>query len=143
MDNRNEGQSGNGPRIPEQPFNGDRKSLPPYEFYQKGINEAGRGWVTAILAFMKNRTGGEVVAVVSILVLWRIASELIKEKSGLDSMTLVGCLAVAIMIFILGLLATIRVTKAKYAEDTQEKQGEKTQPGVGDERKKENGATPR
>ena len=143
MDNANEGHSGNGPRIPEQPSNGSGKGLPPYEFYQESINEAGRGWITAILAFMKDRAGGEVVAVVAILALWRIATELIRQKSGLDTMTLAGCLAVATLIFVIGLLAMLRVTKAKHAKDTQENESEKAQPRVGNERTNENGTTAR
>lgn len=131
------------PEIPEQPFNGSRKLLPPYKFYQRGINEAGTIWIKPILAFMKDRAGGEVVAVVVILALWGVASEFIKGKSSLNIMALAGCLVVTTMIFVIGLLAMLRVTKAQYVEDTKENQSEKTQPGVGNECAKENGATPR
>ncbi len=141
MGNKNERQSGNGPQIPEEPFNGGRQPFPPYEFYEKGVNEA--GWFTVILAFMENRTGGEVVAVVAILALFGIAKEFIRNRNDdFDGFALAGCLVSAAMIFALGLLAILRATKTKYAEETQEKQG-KTQPEVGDERENENGATPR
>jgi undecaprenyl pyrophosphate phosphatase UppP len=76
---------------------------------------------------MKNRAGGVVVAVVAIYVLGRIASELI--KSGLNVMTFVGCLVIATMIFIVLLLATLRVTKNKHVENTQEDQNETSQFG--------------
>ncbi len=92
---------------------------------------------------MKDRADGLVVAIVAILLLWRIATELIEQKSGLDAMTLAGCLAVATMIFVIGLLAMLRVTKAQYAKDTQENQSQKAQPRVGNERTNENGTTAR
>jgi len=84
-----------------------------------------------------------VVAAVAILALLGIAVELIKAKSGLDGMTLAGCLAVAMMIFIIGLLSMLRATKAQDAEDTQKNESEKAQPGTGNQRTHENGATAR
>ena len=84
------------------------------------------------------------VAVVAILALWGIATEFIKKKSnGLDSITLAGSLLTAAMIFVIGLLAMLRATKAQDAEDTQQNESEKAQPGAGNERTHENGATPR
>lgn len=84
------------------------------------------------------------MAVVAILALWGIATEFIKKNSnGLDSITLAGSLLTAAMIFVIGLLAMLRATKAQDAEDTQKKQSEKAQPGVGNERTDENGANPR
>lgn len=92
---------------------------------------------------MKDRADGAAVAVVAIVALWRIATELIEQKSGIDGMTLAGCLAVATMIFVIGLLAMFRVTKAQHPKDTEENESEKAQPGVGNERTNENGTTAR
>lgn len=84
------------------------------------------------------------VAVVAILVLFGIAREFIRSrKDGFDSFALVGCFITSAMIFLIGLLAMLRATKAKHAEDTQEKQSEKTQLRVGNERTHENGVTTR
>lgn len=141
MDKAHEGQSDNPLEAGQE---SSANSHPPYELYETSITEAGRAWIAPILAFLKNRGGGEVVAVVAILALWGIATEFIKKKSnGLDSITLAGSLLTAAMIFVIGLLAMLRATKAQDAEDTQQNESEKAQPGVGNERTDENGTTPR
>jgi len=140
--NKRQRQKNNGLGPCQRSSHNSEQFQPDYEFYETGVNEVERGWIKPILAFLNHRAGGEVVALVSILALWRIASELIKEKSGLDGITLAGCLAVTIMIFVIGLLAMLRATKAKHAEDTQENQSKKTQPRVGNKCENKNGATP-
>lgn len=144
MDDASKGQNNNGLEPRQQLYHCCGQSRPPYELYETGINEVGRSCIKSILAFLKNRGGGEVVAFVAILVLFGIAREFIRSrKDGFDSFALVGCLVTAAMIFLIGLLAMLRATKAKHAEDTQEKQSEKTQPGVGNKRTNENGTAPR
>jgi hypothetical protein len=144
MNRADHGQTDNGLEPRQQSSHGCGESRPPYELYETGISEVGRGWIAPILAFLKNRGGGEVVAVVAILALWGIATEFIKKNSNaLDSITLAGSLLTAAMIFVIGLLAMLRATKAQDAENTQESQSETPQPGVGNERTDENGATPR
>ena len=115
---------------------------PPYELYEKGIIE--RGWIAPILSFLRNRGGGEVVTIAAIFALFGIAREFIRNKNDEpDKLTLVASLITAAMIFIIGLLAMFRATKVRNAEDTQEKQGQKTQSGVGLERTHENGSSTR
>lgn len=144
MDEASKGQNNNGLESRQQPYHYCGQSRPPYELYETGLNEVGRGWITSILAFLKKRGGGEVLAIVAILVLFGIAREFIRSrKDGFDSFALFGCLITAAMISLIGLLAMLRATKAKHAEDTQEKQSKKAQPGVGNERTHENGATTR
>ena len=144
MDEASKGQNNNELEPRQQSYHCCGQSRPPYELYETGINAVGRGWITSILAFLKNRGGGEVLAIVAILVLFGIAREFIRSrKDGFDSFALVGCLVTTAMIFVIGLLAMLRATKSKHAENTQEKQSEKTQPGVGNERTNENGDTTR
>lgn len=133
MDKTAQGRTNNGREAGQQSLHGCGRSRPPYEFYETGISEVGRGWIVALLAFLKNRAGGEVVAVVAILVLWRIASELIKEKSGLDGMALAGCLAVGIMIFVIGFLAMLRATKEPHVADSEKHESQKAKPGSSNE----------
>jgi len=143
MNSENEEKTGKKLEISEQPHRIRKKSQPDYEFFYEGIKETDRNWITAIFSFMKNRTGGEVVTILSVVALWRIVSSLIKEKSGLDGMTLTGCLAVSTMIFIIGLLAMLRVTKQKHAKNTQERKSKTSQSGVSTECPRNNGAAPR
>ncbi len=59
---------------------------PPYELYETGINEIGRGWIAPIFAFLKNRGGSEVVTIAAVLALFGIAREFIRNKDdGLDT----------------------------------------------------------
>lgn len=84
------------------------------------------------------------VAIAAIVALFGIAREFIKNKNDdPDKLTLAAPIITAAMIFIIGLLAMLRATKVKNAEDTQEKQGQKTQPGTGLERTHENGSSTR
>lgn len=142
MSDGNQEHNDSWPEISHKHSYDREKQRPDYKFYRKGINQAREEWITTILAFIQKRTGGEVVVLVAILALWRIASELIKERSSLYGMTLAGCLSVATMIFTIGLLAMLRVTKGKHAEDTQENQSKTPQPGVSNECQKEIGTTP-
>ena len=115
---------------------------PPYELYETGINEIGRGWIAPIFAFLKNRGGSEVVTIAAVLALFGIAREFIRNKDdGLDNLTLAASLITAAMIFVIGLLAMLRATKVRNAEDTQEKQSQKTQSGVSHERTHKNGSS--
>jgi hypothetical protein len=85
-----------------------------------------------------------VVAIAAIAALFGIAIEFIRNKNDdPDKFTLVASLITAAMIFIIGLLAMLRATKVRNAEDTQEKQGQKTQSGIGLERTHENGSSAR
>ena len=114
---------------------------PPFEFYKTGINKVVRG--SSFLAFLNERRGGEAVAIIALLALCLVAREFIRSKNdGFDSFALVGSLITVAMIFIIGLLAMLRITKSKHAEDTQEKQSDKTQPGIGTKYTNENGNHP-
>ena len=116
---------------------------PPYEFYQTGIGNAENGILSSLFAFLKNRNGGEVVAVIAIIMLSGVAKEFIRNKNnGFDSFAIIGCFVIASMIFALGLLAMLRATKFNNAKNTQEKQGEETQPGISSERTNKNGNPP-
>jgi len=142
MNNTSNGQPNSVPESRQLSTHGGGGARPPYELYKTGINEIGRGWIAPILAFLKNRSGGEVVAIAAILALFGIAREFIRNKNdSLDSLTLAACLITAAMIFVIGLLAMLRATKVRNAEDTQEKQGQKTQSGIGLERTHENGSS--
>ena len=84
------------------------------------------------------------VAIAAIFALFGIAREFIKNKNDdPDNLTLAAPIITAAMIFVMGLLAMFRVTKVKNAEDTQEKQSQKTQFGIGLERTHENGSSAR
>jgi len=140
MDKTTEGQTNNelGPR--QQSYHSCREPQPPFEFYETGINEIARG--SLITAFLK-RSGSELVTVIAILALCAIARDFIRSKNdGFDSFALVGCLILATMIFVIGLLAMLRATKANNAKDTQEKQSDETQSGVGTKYTNENGNHP-
>jgi len=144
MDKASKGQTNSVLESRQLSTHGAGGACPPYELYKTGINEIGRGWIAPILAFLKNRGGGEVVAIAAILALFGIAREFIRNKNdGLDNLTLVASLITAAMIFVIGLLAMFRATKVRNAEDTQEKQGQKTQSGIGLERTHENGSSER
>lgn len=141
MDKAPKGQTNSVPESRHQSSH-DEGRQPHYEFYEKGINEIERGWIAPILSFLKNRGGGEVVAIAAIFALFGIAREFIRNKNDdPDKLTLVASLITAAMIFIIGLLAMLRATKVINAEDTQEKQSQKTQSGVGLERTHENGSS--
>ena len=60
-----------------------------------------------------------------------------------DNLTFAASLITTAMIFIIGLLAMLRATKVRNAEDTQENQSHKAQSGVGHERTHENGSPAR
>jgi len=105
-----------------------------------GINEIARG--SLITAFLK-RGSSDLVAVIAILALCVIAREFIRSTNeGFNSLALVGSFIPTAMIFVIGLLATLRATKSKHVKDTQEKQNDKTQPGVGKKCTNENGDHP-
>ena len=134
MDKPSKEQINNAPEI-------RRESRPPFEFYETGINKVIRS--SSLLAFLKEGRGGEAVAVIAILALCIIARDFIRSKNdGFDFFALIGCLITVAMIFVIGLLAMLRATKSKHAEDTQENQSYKTQPGVGKKRTNENGNHP-
>ena len=144
MDKAPKGQTNSELESHQQSSHGRGGTHPPYELYKTGINEIGRGWIAPILSFLKNRGGGEVVTIAAVLALFGIAREFIRSKNdGLDNLTLVASLITAAMIFVIGLLAMLRATKVRNAEDTQEKQGQKTQSGIGLKRTQENGSSER
>jgi len=144
MDKALKGQTNSVPESRQQSSHDGGGTQPPYEFYETGINEIERGWIAPILSFLKNRGGGEVVAIAAVLALFGIAREFIRNKNDdPDRLTLVASLITAAMIFVIGLLAMLRATKVSNAEDTQEKQGQKTQSGIGLECTHENGSSAR
>jgi|GEM_PF-3363038 len=144
MDKLTIGQTNSVPESRQQSSHDGGGIQPPYELYKTGINEIERGWIAPILSFLKNRGGGEVVAIAAIFALFGIAREFIKNKNDdPDNLTLAAPIITAAMIFVMGLLAMFRVTKVKNAEDTQEKQSQKTQFGIGLERTHENGSSAR
>jgi len=133
MDERNE-EHINHP----QPVSGNGRGRPPYEFYHKGINQE------AIIAFLQNRAGGEVVAIVTILVLYLVTSLFIENKGKcFDGKTLVAYLVVSSMIFIIGLVATIRATKSKNVEDTQKNRRKTNKSEASNRCSQQNGSSPR
>lgn len=144
MQNAPKGQTNSASESHQQsPHDGGGRQ-PSYEFYEKGINEIERGWIVPILSFLKNRAGGEVVAIAAIFALFGIAREFIKNKNDdPDNLTLAAPLITAAMIFVIGLLAMLRATKVLDVEDTQEKQSQKTQSGISNERTNENGSSER
>jgi hypothetical protein len=144
MEKAPKGQSDSAPESRQQLSHDGGDRQPSYEFYEKGINEIERGWIAPILSFLKNRGGGEVVAIAAIFALFGIAREFIKNKNDdPDNFTLVASLITAAMIFVIGLLAMLRATKVRNAEDTQEKQGQKIKSGIGLECTHENGSSAR
>jgi hypothetical protein len=144
MQNAPKAQTNNASESHQQSSNEGGRRQPSYEFYEKGINEIEKGWIAPILSFLKNRSGGEVVSIAAILALFGISIEFIRNKSNdPDNLTLVAPLITAAMIFIIGLLAMLRATKVLDVADTQEKQSQKTQSGISNERTNENGGSTR
>ena len=144
MDKAPKGQTNSVLETRQLSTHGSGGARPPYELYETGVNEIGRGWIAPILTFLKNRGGGEVVTIAAVLALFGIAREFIRNNNdGLDNLTLVASLITTAMIFVIGLLAMLRATKVRNAEDTQEKQSQKTQSGIGLERTHENGSSAR
>ncbi|MBA7551583.1 hypothetical protein ES705_44129 [subsurface metagenome] len=144
MDKATKGQANSDLESHQQSSHDGGGIHPPYELYKTGINEIERGWIAPILSFLKNRGGGEVVAIAAVLALFGIARELIRNKNDdPDKLTLVAALITTAMIFVIGLLAMLRATKVRNAENTQEKQSQKTQSGIGLERTHENGSSAR
>ena len=115
---------------------------PQYEFYEAGVRESRTGWLSVIYGFFKDRTIPEIIAIVAVVALWRIADEFIKKGTGLDGMSLAGCLVTATMIFGIGLVALYRATKQYNAKTTQERQRKTTEFGVETGRPEQDGATP-
>ena len=144
MDGKAEGQTNNGLESRQQSSHSCRESRPPYEFYEKGIEKVGKGWIQPILAFLTDRSGGEVVAIAAILALFGIAREFIRNRNdGLDSFALIGSVVTIATIFLIVVLVMLRTVKAKHAKDTKENKSQKAQPGIGDERTHKNGTTTR
>lgn len=144
MDKASKGQTNSVQESRQQSSHDGGGIQPSYELYEKGINEIERGWIAPILSFLKNRGGGEVVTIAAIVALFGIAREFIRNNNdGLDNLTLIASLITTAMIFVIGLLAMFRATKVRNAEDTQEKQGQKTQSGIGLERTHKNGSSER
>ena len=144
MDGTSEEQTNNGLESQQQTSHSCKEKRPPYELYEKGIEKVGKGWIQPILAFLTDRSGGEVVAITAILALFGIAREFIKNRNdGLDSLALIGSLVTAAMIFLIVVLAMPRTTKAKHVKDTQKDESQKTQPGIGRKRTHENGTIAR
>jgi prolipoprotein diacylglyceryltransferase len=142
MDKAPTGQYNSVPESRQQSSHDGGGRRPPYEFYEKGINEIERGWIAPILSFLRNRNSGEVVAIAVIAAIFGITIEFIRNKNDdPDNLTLAAPLITAAMIFIIGLLAMLRVTKVLDVEDTQEKQSQKTQFGISNERTNENGSS--
>ena len=142
MDKASEGQTNSELEPRQQSFYYGGGRQPPYEFYEKGINEIERGWIAPILSFLRNRSGGEVVAIAAIFALFGITREFIKNKNDdPDNLILAAPLITAAMIFVIGLLAMLRATKVLDVEDTQEKQSQKTQSGISNERTNTNGSS--
>jgi prolipoprotein diacylglyceryltransferase len=140
MDKTSKGQINSELESRQQSSHDSGGRQPPYELYEKGIIE--RGWIAPILSFLKNRGGGEVVAIAAIAALFGITIEFIRnKKDDPDKFTLVASLITAAMIFVIGLLAMLRATKVKNAEDTQEKQSQKTKSGISNECTHENGSS--
>ncbi len=141
-DKATKGQTNNGLDSHERAFPSCDQSRPPYELYEKGVNEFERGWIGLVLAFLKDRSGGEVVTIAAILALFGIARAFIGNgNDGLDGLELIGALVAAALILAVAALAIRQTTKAKHATHTQENQSKETQSGVGVESPHEDGAT--
>jgi len=144
MDGTSEGQTNNGLEPRRHTSHSCKELRPRYELYEKGVENVAKGWMQPILAFLKDRSGGEVVAVAAIAALFGIAREFIRNRNdGLDSLALIGSLVTIATIFLIVVLEMLRTTKAKHAKDTQENESQKTQPGIGRKRTHENGTIAR
>ena len=142
MDKASKGQPNSATESRQQSSHDGGGRQPHYEFYEKGINEIERGWIAPILSFLRNRSAGEVVTIAAIVALFGIAREFIKNKNDdPDKLTLAAPLIIAVMILAIGLPAMYRATKVLDVKDTQEKQSQKTQSGISNERTNENGSS--
>ena len=142
MDGGNEEHNDNKPEVAEQSPAPGARAHPPYDFYEQGVNRV--SWRAAVLAAMQKGYGGHVVAVVVVVVLGQIACDLLKNKAdGVHPTTLIGCLALAAMVSMIGLLAIFWDKKGHHAENTEEDKSQTTEPGVGSKGSNEDGAAPR
>jgi hypothetical protein len=98
----------------------ESKSQPPYELYGRGITEANRGLIEAIIASIRNARGRILVAVVVVLALCIIACEML-EKS------VIGALIIALMILIIGFIS-LRRAEDKDAGQKENREKSKTKP---------------
>ena len=142
MEKASKGQTNSVPESRQQSSHDGGGKQPSYELYEKGINEIERGWIAPFLSFLRNRSAGEVVTIAAIVALFGIAREIIKNKNDdPDKLTLAAPIIIAVMILAIGLPAMYRATKVLDVKDTQEKQSQKTQSGISNERPNENGGS--
>ena len=143
MSQATEEKTSNGLQSGGQTFSSCGESGPPYELYGTGISEAGRGWLQPVLVSLKDRSGGEVVAVVAVVVLGGIVEEFVRNRgNGFDSFALIGSLVGIAAILAITILVVFGATKTKHVTHTQEDQSKETESGVGSEGSREDGGTP-
>jgi len=109
-----------------------KEAIPPYQFYARGITQPDAAWLAAMLGFLKDKGGGDLASVVSLLVLGRIACEAIRRLGqGPNGMLLAACIIAALMIFTIGLLAILRATKEHNVKSAKEDKGRAIEPESG------------
>lgn len=112
---RGDGRQGNHPQ-PHYDFT----ERPSYEFYEQGITEAHKSWFEAIFTLVRNARGIQIVTVVVVLALCKVACEFLEKGSNnLSYKSISGALLVALMILTIGFASLRRV------EDTDAEQKEK------------------
>lgn len=112
----------------------DFTERPPYKFYQNGITEAPKGWPEAFLTLARNARGIQIVTVVVVLALCKIACEFLEKGSNnLSYKSITGTILVALMILIIGLISLRRTedTDAKQKEEREKNKDESAKSGAG------------
>ncbi|MHC4477377.1 MAG: hypothetical protein ACYTEL_17150 [Planctomycetota bacterium] len=132
----------NKPRGSGRPLAENDLAYPKYEFYEAGVHEPRTGWLSVVCGFLKGRADAAIIAGIAVVALWQIAEKLIEKGSGLDKLTLIGCLTIAAMIFVIGMAALFKATKQYNAQTTQECERQATQSGVEARGAQQDGAAP-
>lgn len=126
---RGDGRQGNHPQ-PHYDFT----ERPPYKFYEQGITEAHKGWFEAIVALVRNARGIQIITVVVVLALCKVACEFLEKGSNnLSYKSISGTLLVALMILTIGLVSLRRVkdTDVGQKENRKKDKDESAKSGTG------------
>jgi hypothetical protein len=116
------------------------ESLPDYAFWRDGLKEL--SWRDVAFDLIRYRSGGEIVAIAAIVALYFVASGFIHNRDNDPGIhRLIGPLAVAGMIFILGLSGLIVATRRKYAQNAEQSKGGAAESGDWERSPRENGRT--
>ena len=113
----------------QQPDEGSRNGLPPYDFYQRGVADSQGGWLSSICQFLKDRSNSTVIVIAAIIALAYLAVVFVKSGNA-NYVKLIGGISLGIMIFTLGLSALLNIRWPNGTNTKKEQRGS-VEPGFG------------